>query len=383
MAPPDIADGDRRHITFVEALGKGGFGAVFLADIRSRSNFAQRLAVKVLNEDLRDNAEVIARQRDEARLLAQLNHDHIVKVFDLVEIDGRPAVLMEYVPGVDANRLIADGPIPPRAALEIAAATASALHAANTSVSPFTGRKLRVIHRDVKPSNLLVSEHGAVKVLDFGIARADFDREGQTRSVAFGTARYMAPEQWLNDGITAAVDVFALGVTMLEILGGRSAERLPLRTDKFNAGRDRQIGALCDPRWGGVWWRQLEELLQDMLSFDPIDRPSAKRVQDVCINLSEDIGGVSLRRYAADKIPSLIERRRAKMQGASLLPSADLEMTAPQDLSLLTGSKSMVSSARESAGDIGPLRPMMGAGWWFQLLLATGIALSLWWFLSA
>ena len=77
-----------RRITFVEALGKGGFGAVYLADVQSKDNFAQRLAVKVLNEEMSHNADVVGRQRDEARLLAQLNHDHIVKVFDLLEIGG-------------------------------------------------------------------------------------------------------------------------------------------------------------------------------------------------------------------------------------------------------------------------------------------------------
>ena len=111
MTAPDTAPHEPRRISFVEALGKGGFGAVYLADIRSRSNFEQRLAVKVLNEELGNNDEVVRRQRDEARLLAQLNHDHIVKVFDLLEIDGRPAVLMEYVPGVDANRLAREVPI--------------------------------------------------------------------------------------------------------------------------------------------------------------------------------------------------------------------------------------------------------------------------------
>jgi serine/threonine protein kinase len=380
MPPNELLDGQHRRITFVEALGKGGFGSVFLADIRSQSNFEQRLAVKVLNEEMRDNEEVMCRQRDEARLLAQLNHDNIVKVFDLLEIDGRPAVLMEYVPGVDAGRLVAEGPIPPRAALEIAGATANALHAANTTESPFTGRALQVIHRDVKPSNLLVSEHGTVKVLDFGIARADFDRESETRSVAFGTARYMAPEQWLNDGVTAAVDVFALGVTMLELLSGRPAERFPLRTDKFDAGRDKQISALRDPRWGTVWWRQLEELLQDMLSFDPADRPSAEEVQELCIVLSEKIGGMSLGRFAKAKVPLLMKARRARMQGVSLLPSADLEMTTPQDPSILTGSKSFIPAGSPNDHYLGPV---MGPGWWLQALLSLGIALSLWWFLAA
>ena len=73
----------------------------------------------------------------------------------------------------------------------------------------------------------------------------------------------------MNENVTEAVDVFALGITMLELLSGRPAERLPLRVDKYNAGRDSQIAAARDPRWGGVWWRRLEELLQDMLARDP------------------------------------------------------------------------------------------------------------------
>jgi serine/threonine protein kinase len=367
---------ERRRIKFVEALGKGGFGSVYLADIHSRNNFAQRIAVKVLNEELGSNAEVVGRQRDEARLLAQLNHDHIVKVFDLFEIDGRPAVLMEYVPGVDTGRLLQHGPIPPRAALEIVAATASALHAAHTTVSPFTGRPLAVIHRDVKPSNLLLSEHGTIKVLDFGIARADFDREGQTRSVQFGTARYMSPAQWMNEELSAAVDVFALGITAVELMSGQWGERLPLRLDKYNAGRDGQIAKLRDPRWGSVWWRQLEELLQDMLAFDASERPSAEHVQECCIQLSEEVGGESLRRYAKTKVPPLIEERREKMRDESLLPSADLLAQPDPDPSILTASKTM-NMARTPKSS-----PVQSRRWFMQALMAIGVTLSFWWFVS-
>jgi serine/threonine protein kinase len=376
MVPVDSPAPEQRRITFVEALGKGGFGAVYLADVRTRDNFAQRLAVKVLNENLGDNEEVVKRQRDEARLLAQLNHDHIVKVFDLIEIDGRPAVFMEYVPGVDANRLMRIGPLPPRAALEAVAATASALHAAATTVSPFTGRALKVIHRDIKPANLLVSRHGTVKVLDFGIARADFDREGQTRSVQFGTARYMAPEQWLENDLSGAVDVYALGITLIELLKGSAADRLPLRSDKYNAGRDGQISALRDPRWGSVWWRRLEELVQDMLSFDPEDRPSAEYVQDVCVELSEDVGGESLRRYARTHVPSLIEVQREKMKGTSLLPSAELMMTGDQDPSILTGSKSLLPLTETSVPSV------LSMSWGLHAVLAAGVVLSFWWFVT-
>ena len=377
MSITDSHPHERRRIKFVEALGKGGFGSVYLADVRSGDNFAQRVAVKVLNEDLGGDVDIAGRQRDEARLLGQLNHDHIVKVIDLLELDGRPAVLMEYVPGVDTGKLLQQGPVPPRAALEMVAATASALHAAHTTISPFTNRPLSVIHRDVKPSNLLLSEHGTLKVLDFGIARADFDREGQTRSVQFGTARYMAPEQWLNEPLTSAVDIFGLGITTVELLSGRWAKRLPLRLDKYNAGRDAQIGQLRDPRWGSVWWRQFEELLQDMLAFEATARPSAEHIQEVCTRLGEEVGGESLRRYARRNVPSLVDERRRRMQDESLLPSADLIEQVDPDPSIVTASKTMMMARTPKAVHI------KATHWLLQMAVFTLLALSFWWFLSA
>ena len=286
-------------------------------------------------------------------------------------------MLREDVPGVDTGKLLQQGPIPPRAALEMVAATASALHAAHTTISPFTGRPLSVIHRDVKPSNLLLSEHGTLKVLDFGIARADFDREGHTRSVQFGTARYMAPEQWLNEDLTAAVDIFGLGVTTIELLSGRWAQRLPLRTDKYNAGRDAQIAQIRNPRWGAVWWRQFEELLQDMLAFDAVERPSAEQVQEVCTRLGEEVGGESLRRYARKYVPPLIDDRRQRMKGESLLPSADLIEQADPDPSIVTASKTMRMAQTPKSVHI------KVTNWLLQMAVFTLLALSIWWFVSA
>jgi serine/threonine-protein kinase len=375
MSIPTQSEEKRRRISFIEALGKGGFGSVYLADVRSRNNFVQRIAIKILNEELTENEDVVGRQRDEARLLAQLNHDNIVKVFDLIEIDGRPAVFMEYVPGVDMGRLMGRGPIPPKAALEVVLATASGLHAAWSTVSPITGRTLQVIHRDIKPSNLLLSEHGSLKILDFGIARADFDREGQTQSVQFGTAKYMAPEQWLNEDLTPAVDIFALGITLIELLKGAGAGRLPLREDKYNAARNKHIQEVRDPVWGAVWWRKLEALLQGMLARDPQDRPSAETVHERCLELSDEIGGESLRRFARRNVPTLVQERRRKMKDASLLPSADLMFTS-EDPSILTAGKTTMPSYR------GRIFPWATRYFAKQMLLSLAFGVSLWWFLT-
>src|SRR4029450_4190505 len=117
---------------------------------------------------------------------------------------------------------------PPRAGLEAIAAAASALAAAYGTVSPRTGIALHAIHRDIKPSNLLVSAHGGLKVLDFGVARAHFDREGATGAVQVGPPRFMAPEQWLRGDVGPEVDVYALALTFLSLATGKEHDRLPL-----------------------------------------------------------------------------------------------------------------------------------------------------------
>ena len=112
--------GSKREIRFVRPLGTGGFGSVFLADVVSEEGLIQRLAVKTLHDERGHIPEIAARARDEARLLSQVNHDNVVKVFGLTEIGGRVAVLMEYVEGVDCAAMLFEsrrargGGLPPR-----------------------------------------------------------------------------------------------------------------------------------------------------------------------------------------------------------------------------------------------------------------------------
>ncbi|HNC97768.1 MAG TPA: serine/threonine-protein kinase, partial [Myxococcota bacterium] len=157
-----------RELEFLKVLGAGGFGEVYLANLHGRDRFVRRVAVKLLLEEHKSE-ELLRRHRDEARLLGLLHHDHIVQVLELTEIEGRPAVVMEYVQGVDLAEILEAGEkFTQRAALEVVRAVASALDAAWSSGSPVDGRPLRVIHRDIKPANVLLTASGSVKVLDFG-----------------------------------------------------------------------------------------------------------------------------------------------------------------------------------------------------------------------
>ena len=306
------APASRRRIELIQTLGQGGFGAVYLADVHGRDDFVQRLAIKVLNEEMSAQPDIAARQRDEARLLARLNHDHIVRVVDLTELQGRPAVLMEYVEGADCAELLRRGPVPVVAALQIGSAAASALDAAWSSVGPRSGLPLRVIHRDIKPANLLVSRHGGVKVLDFGVARADFDREGKTGSVQFGTARYMSPEQWLYGSTSHKVDVYALGVSLVEILSGLHMERAPLAPEAFAAHMQAVRGAVRAPEWPEELSQAIDALLAGMLAFEPEARPDAAQVCEELARLAEWAPGESLRRWALRVVPGIVEEQRVR-----------------------------------------------------------------------
>jgi serine/threonine protein kinase len=169
----DSHQSDTRRIKLIRPLGKGGFGAVYLADVYSADGLVHRMAVKVLHEQFSMEGEIGARARDEARLMSQLNHDNVVQVFGLTQIGKRSAVLMEYVEGVDCSSLIRHSAengqgVPLSVGARIIECSADALHAAYNTISPQTGRPLCVVHRDIKPGNILVSLNGTVKVMDFG-----------------------------------------------------------------------------------------------------------------------------------------------------------------------------------------------------------------------
>ena len=275
---------------------------MWLARLHGRDGFNRRVAVKLMKEG-NLQPDIVARQRDEARLLGLLQHPHIVAVYDLTEHNGLPAVIMEYVEGVDVSTLVKlTGPMPLAAATRMAAAVAMALDAGWNATAPDSDRPLRVIHRDIKPANVLVTVHGAVKVLDFGVARADFDREGRTQSMAFGTPRFMAPEQFLGGELGAGNDVYALAITLWEAVMGTTWERPPLAEERFAEKARAQIALAPEV---------LRPLLTRMLAWEAATRPGAAEVAEALEALP--IEGESLRAYAGRVVPEALSRHAAAL----------------------------------------------------------------------
>ena len=329
-----MAGGGRRY-QVKQLLGKGGFGSVYLAQMIGAGNFQKPVAIKVLNPEVENIDEVAARFRDEARVLGLIRHRAIVTVEGLVRLStegGGPerwGVIMEYVEGISLKVLRNHGPTPPCPTLEIIEEIARALHAAWNKTDE-GGRPLHMIHRDIKPSNIQLTAEGEVKLLDFGIARAEFDqREAETRSMMFGSLTYMSPERvdkmtrgHGDDGPES--DIYALGAVLLELLMGQSFVRLPLQRDEHQA----ELFARMDELWsatGGVS-EALVQLVNDMLHHEARERPTARTVAQRAARIARDIGGQRLRDWAERVVPPLLEQHQLQ-QPNNLTSSVFIERT--------------------------------------------------------
>ncbi len=192
-----------------EEIGRGGMADVYLAHDRLLD---RQVAVKVLSPEFASDRTNFERFRREARAAAGLNHPNIVAVYDWGEEDDTSYIVMEYVPGQTLRDLIqAYGQLSPTEAARIAAEIADALSFAHEH---------GVVHRDVKPANVLITPHGQVKVTDFGIARAETGEPLTKTGSVLGTATYFSPEQAQGLHLDGRSDVYALGVVLYELVTG-------------------------------------------------------------------------------------------------------------------------------------------------------------------
>jgi len=209
-----------------QLVGSGGMSNVFRAHDRL---LERTVALKILHEQYTRDEDYVERFRREARAVAQLAHPNIVTVIDRGEQDGRQFIVFEYIDGENLKELVArGGPLDPQDAIPLALQVARALSFAH---------ERGLVHRDVKPQNVLLNDDGQAKVTDFGIARS-LDVHGVTQTgTVLGTSDYIAPEQARGQKVDPKTDIYSLGAVLYELLAGD----VPYKGDNFVAVAMRHV----------------------------------------------------------------------------------------------------------------------------------------------
>ncbi|MGN6107134.1 MAG: serine/threonine-protein kinase [Kofleriaceae bacterium] len=210
----------------VRRLGSGGMADVYLAHARGEAGFEKLVAIKVMHGHLARNQRAVDHFLDEARLAARIDHPNVVGIQDLGNIGNYYVIVMDYVEGVDLERLLASAraggrPVPLDVGLGVLCRICAGLDGAHRAIGP-DGEPLGIIHRDVKSANVLVSRQGGVKVVDFGIAKAakqvHYTVAGETK----GTPSMMAPEQRVGEQVDVRADVYSVAAVAYEVLTGHA-----------------------------------------------------------------------------------------------------------------------------------------------------------------
>ena len=283
-------------------LGEGGFGEVFQAELLGARGFRKVVAIKLLRKHgLPD--DVIPRFHDEARILGMARDRAIVQVDSPVQLDGRWAIVMEYVEGASAGAVSNRGPFPARVVAEIGAEVGRVMDKLYNAPGP-DGVPLHLVHRDIKPANLHITREGDVKLLDFGIARARFEtREARTTTELPGTPGYMPPERLQGkDGPFA--DVFALGVTLRVLLTTERPGDDKPRYQVESTPQIRRVLAMCEA----------------MTQTEYERRPDWPAVRRWCDEIAKAVGGPGLKEWAPRVVPqNTILDRKAPQVGSVLV----------------------------------------------------------------
>ncbi|GAB4353328.1 MAG: hypothetical protein Kow0099_37550 [Candidatus Abyssubacteria bacterium] len=280
-------------------IGKGGMGVVYLA---RHIETGERVAVKVLPPELTRSPKYVERFRREATAVARLDHPNIIKVFDVGEENGIHFFAMEYLGGQSLRSFLKQrGKLPPADAVKIILDIADALELAHSQ---------GIVHRDVKPDNIMSDESGAFKIMDFGIAHTEVGTQLTVTGTIMGTPEYMSPEQASGLKVDRRSDIYSLGIVLYEMLTGKA----PFRGDtaievlQMHVTKTPESPKLLNPEIPG----KLAEVVSRMLEKQPANRYDSFR--HVCNALSMALPESMRTRIQAKprEIQPQVSRQRAR-----------------------------------------------------------------------
>jgi serine/threonine protein kinase len=342
---------------FLDRIGSGAMGIVWRAQ---DERLGRIVAIKQLllqpSLDEREQDEAIQRAMREGRIAAKLHHPNAIAVYDVVEENGAPCLVMEYLPSYSlADTMAEHGPLDPVEVAQIGAQAAAALAAAHAA---------GIVHRDVKPGNVLLADNGLVKITDFGISRASDDVTVTKTGLIAGTPAYLAPEIARGQDPTPASDVFSLGSTLYAAVEGEPPFGLS----------DNTLGVLHAVAAGRINPPTVDHPLTDvllrLLNYDPADRPTMAQARDVLNAIAQG------RNPSLTGMPAATATAIAPVVGAGATTVVDPDRTrvvrpGPRTVGPRTGAVPVVAPAPASNNT----RPLVVTAAVLGVILLIGILL--------
>jgi serine/threonine protein kinase len=290
-----------------KVLGGGAHAWICLVHDASGAR-SEPLVLKVARKEHLNNGEILDRMRDEGRILSRLRDPNILRVYRVLDYEGRPVIEMEFVAGVSLDRLLQrpDSSFPVAVALTIVREVAKALDVAYNGSFDVDGQPMNIIHRDVKPENIVLNIAGQVKVVDFGVAKGEFaNREAKSLYLAPGSQGFVPPERFEGRKDSPGVDVYALGVTLFKLLTGKSIVASSLR-EKHDEDVKRQVAYLQLPGFEDV--EDLRTLIGKMVARNVGRRPRMSVVVETLDGLLDGLEDpTDIVEFAQEQVRPLIE----------------------------------------------------------------------------
>ena len=283
----------------IERLDAGGMAEVFRGRAISIEGFEKKVAIKRVLPHLAKNQKFVNMFLDEAKLSLFLDHANVVSVFDLGRAADTYFIVMEFVDGANLKKVLEWGRknkhrVPIEVAAYIAIEVCKGLEYAHTKQDP-NGDELNIVHRDISPPNVLLSRQGEVKVTDFGLAKAQSQIEVTDPGVVKGKFGYLSPEAAIGDEVTAATDVFAVGIVLWEMIAGRRLFQGTTDLETLQYVRKAEIPPLRD--FNPETPPALEQICRDALTRDPKKRIQSAREMGTKLSRFLFKQGVSVTSY--------------------------------------------------------------------------------------
>ncbi len=294
---------DNRY-RIVRKLGSGGMAEVYLAE---DEELGRKVALKMLDERHARDDQFVERFKREARNAAGLSHPHIVRIYDRGQAEGTYYIAMEYLDGPTLKELLVrKGPTPPLTAIKFAREILSALAEAH---------KHDIVHRDIKPHNVIVSPDWTVKVTDFGIARSGASQMTEAGSIV-GTAQYLSPEQARGKPVDQRSDLYSLGIVLYEMLTGK----VPFTGDAAVEIAMKHLSAIPDPpsKLRPEISHDLDAVVMRALAKDPADRYSSAEEMDA--DLARVARGAAVSRSTEEAMTSVLAGSGISSAMTSIVP---------------------------------------------------------------